>query len=102
MCNTRQCVESPVEEPQAIRKPSRRQLITCFADVVFSPALVLRNMIQRNGSSSRPLTYIILLNRLSQEIKPPMCASRERFLFCFVFLFPKDVLKVAIKLVVER
>lgn len=58
-------------------------------------------MIQRNRGSSGPLSYIILLNGLSQEIKPSLCATRERFLFCSVFLFPKDVLKVVIKLVVE-
>ena len=74
-----------MEESQAISKPSRRQLTTESAVVVFSPALDLRSTIQRKRGSSRPLSYIILLNGLSQEIKPSVCASRERLLFCFSF-----------------
>lgn len=87
-----------MEESQVIRKPSSRQTAES-AVTVFSPALDRRSKIQRKGGSSRPLRYIILLNGLSQEIKPLVCASRD---FCFVFLFPEDVLKVAIKLVVQR
>lgn len=85
--NTLSYSENSAEQLHATRKPSRRQSITYFAAIVFRPALDLRSIIQRNRGASGPLSEIILLNGLSQEIKPLMCASRERF--CFVFLFQR-------------
>lgn len=56
------------------------------ACVVFSPDLDLRSMIQRKNGSSRPFSCIILLNGLSQEIKPSVCVQAEKD-FCLVWFF---------------
>lgn len=98
MESTQQYIQSSLEESRSVRAHQKAAAVESTSTGLRS-ALSLRSMVQRHRVSFNLLSYIILLNGLSQEIKPSVCASKGRFCFSF---FPKAVLKVAIKLVVER